>query len=309
MHSNSAGLYLVNNSPLTLKNVEITGDGKGAGLCIFGCKKGRIDGLNIHDILWMPYQGDVDFTAAVLGGDFGWNNSPIYDFDERAGRFIRVRVQEQLVGMALVGSDDVEITKSRIQRIGTKIEGKFVPWQADGVTVGDVRGLVMRDCVITDVWEGIDFTGKGVDGFVQENIRIRDTFAYGFKYAHPNKNGKVINCVSDRAGFRSFTIGSECENMEFTHCVARETGSNGCWVREGRALNGICGFELGFDAQLSPKNILIKDCAAENIKFPKTMECGFGTSDRAANPALNIHLVNPKVVSATHRDVDGFRTE
>jgi|GEM_PF-1926806 len=309
MHSNSAGLYLVHASPVTLTDIEITGDGKGAGLFVHRCRKVRMDRLNIHDILWAPYQGDMDFTAAVLGGDFGWNNSPIYDFDERAGRFIRVRVQEQLTGMTIGGSDDVEITNSRIERIGTKVDGKFLPWQADGVTVSGVKNLVMRDCIITSTWEGIDFTGKGVDGFVQENIRISDSFAYGFKYAHPQKNGKVINCISEHAAYRSFTIGAECENIEFINCVALETGSKNYWRREGRERNGIFGFELGFQEGSSPKNITLKDCRAENVEFPNTMECGFGTSDRARNPELNIHLINPKVLGATIREIDGFKAE
>ncbi|MES2506385.1 MAG: right-handed parallel beta-helix repeat-containing protein [Verrucomicrobiota bacterium] len=309
MHSNSAGLYLVNAGPVTLKEIEITGDGKGAGLYLNRCAKVRMDGLNIHDIHWAPYAGDVTFSSEVLARDFGWNNSPIYDFDERAGRFIRVRVQEQLTGMTIGNSEDVEVIHSRIERIGTHIDGKFLPWQADGVTVGGVKGLVMRDCVITNTWEGIDLTGKGVDGFVQENIRISDSFAYGFKYAHPQKNGKVINCTSERAGFRSFTIGSESENIEFINCAALETGVQGYWVRPGRPSNGIAGFELGFGDGLSPRNITLKDCRAENVQFPQAMEFGFSTSDRVRNPELNIRLINPKTVGATIRAIDGFNAE
>lgn len=309
MHSNSAGVYLVEAAPVVLKNVEITGDGKGSGLFVQGCKKVRMDGVNIHDILWAPYQGDVHVSAASLAADFGWNNSPIYDFNERTGRFVRVRVQEQLTGLTLTYSEDVEIVNSRIERIGTRIEGKFVPWQADGATISGVKNLTMRDCVITQVWEGIDFTGKGVDGFLQENIRISDTFAYGFKYAHPQRNGRVLNCTSTRAGFKSFIIGSECENIEFTGCAALETGVGSPWKRPGRERNGISGFELDFDALHSPKNIILRDCRAENAESPDEMDVGFLTSDRAKDPAHGIRLINATVKGAKHRDVDGFRAE
>lgn len=305
MHSNAAGLYLVNASPLVLNNVEITGDGKGAGLQINNCRPVRIDRLNIHDIRWAPYQGDVAFTGEVLARDFGWNNSPIYDFDDRPGHFIRVRVQEQLAGLMLTYSDDVEITNSRVERIGTMIDGKFLPWQADGITVSGVKNLVMRDCAISEVWEGIDFTGKGVDGFVQENIRIRDCFSYSFKYAHPQKNGKVINCVSEGAGFKGFTIGAECENIEFINCVSRKTGKGGYWRREGRPRNGLSGFEVHFEEGHSPRRITLKDCLAEDGDAP-TMEFGFATSDRARNPELNIRLINPKVTGAKIKPIDGF---
>jgi len=305
MHSNSAGLYLVNASPLVLTQVEITGDGKGAGLFVHGCSKVKMDRVHIHDIRWAPYQGDINFTGEVLQRDFGWNNSPIYDFDDRRGHFIRVRVQEQLVGLVLAQSEDVEIVNSRVERIGTTIDGKFLPWQADGLTVSGVKNFTMRDCVIAETWEGIDFTGRGVDGFVQENIRITDSFAYGFKYAHPQKNGKVINCVSERAAFKGFIIGSESENIEFINCVARETGSAKYWHREGRPRNGIAGFDLNFDQEHSPRNITLKDCRAENVEFP-TMEFGFLTSDRARQPEHNVQLINPKTTGATIRAIDGF---
>ncbi|MBB5040140.1 right-handed parallel beta-helix repeat-containing protein [Prosthecobacter dejongeii] len=309
MHSNSAGLYLVDAAPISLKEIEITGDGKGAGLYLNRCAKVRMDKLSIHDIHWAPYEGDVMFSGEVLGRDFGWNNSPIYDFDERAGHFIRVRVQEQLTGITIGNCEDVELINSRIERIGTRVDGKFLPWQADGVTVGGVKGLVMRDCVITNTWEGIDLTGKGADGFLQENIQISDSFSYGFKYAHPQKNGRVINCTSERAGFRSFTIGSECENISFINCAALETGVQGYWVRPGRASNGIAGFELGFDKTRSPRNITLKDCRAENVQSLETLEFGFTTSDRARNPELNIRLINPKITGAKIRAIDGFKQE
>jgi hypothetical protein len=308
MHSNAAGLYLVHASPLTLGDVEITGDGKGAGLQINNCRKVRMDRVNIHDIRWAPFRGDVEFSGAVLGRDFGWNNSPIYDFNDRTGRFIRVRVQEQLAGIVLTMSEDIEMTNSRVERIGTTIDGKFLPWQADGMTVGGVKNLVIRDCSISQVWEGIDLTGKGADGFVEENIRISDCFSYSFKYAHPQKNGKVINCISERAAFKGFTIGSECENIEFTNCVARETGVGGYWRREGRPRNGIAGFELHFDGGHTPHGITLKDCRAENSES-STMEYGFLTSDRVRNPALNIRLINPKVVGATIKPIDGFQAQ
>lgn len=309
MHSNSAGLYVVHAAPLTLKEVEITGDGKGSGLLIDSCSNVSLDTVNIHDIHWAPYLGDIHFTAAELAADFGWNNSPIYDFHERTGRFVRVRVQEQLTGLTLTRSENVKIMRLRIERIGTRIEGKFVPWQADGVTVSGVKNLTMRHCQISQVWEGIDFTGRGVDGFLQEDIHISDTFAYGFKYAHPQRNGRVLNCSSTRAGFKSFIIGSECENIEFIQCSALETGVNSQWRKPDRERNGISGFELDFDEAHSPKNILLRNCRAENVEAPNMMDVGFLTSDRARDPAHGIRLIQPVVKGARHRAVGGFRAE
>lgn len=306
MHSNAAGLYLVNISPLKLKRVEVFGDGKGAGILVNRCRQVRLDEVFIHDLRWAPYRGDVDFSATLLGGaDFGWNNSPIYDYDDRHARFIRVRVQEQLVGLVLTLSEDVEIQNTRVARIGALIEGQFLPWQADGLTVSAVKNFTMRDSVVSQAWEGIDFTGRGVDGFLQENIRISDCFSYSFKYAHPQRNGKVIRCVSERADYKAFIIGSECENIEFIDCAALETGSVGRWRRPGRPRNGIAAFEVDFDAEHTPHAITLRDCRAENVQFP-TLEYGFLSSDRARDPAHRIQLIRPRTTGASLRAIDGF---
>lgn len=307
MHSNSAGLHLTNASPVTLTDVEISGDGKGSGLYLYRCDKVRMDRLDIHDILWAPYKGDIEWTAAELGHvDFGWNNSPIYDFSNRDRQFVRVRVQEQVVGMSIFSCNDVELTNSRIHRVGTMIEGRFHAWQADGITANDVKNITIRDCSISEVWEGIDFTGRGVDGFLQENVHISDTFSYGFKYAHPNKNGRVIRCVSVKAGLRGYTISSQSDNITFTECVARETGSNKFWWRDGKPLS-ICGFSLETQENELPRNVTLKDCSAINTEFPGYMRHGFSTAARATAPELQNRLINPTVAGALESPINNFR--
>ena len=77
------------------------------------------------------------------------------------------------------------------------------------------------------------------------------------------------------------------------------------WKREGRPKNGIAGFDVHFDPDHSPRNIMLKDCRAENTRFP-TMEFGFLTNDRSKNAEFNIRLINPKVSGATIKDVEGF---
>ena len=308
MHSNSAGLYLVNASPVTLTDVEISGDGKGCGLLIHDCKAVKLDRVYVHDIIWAPYKGDLDFTAKVLGEDFGWNNSPIYDFDGRSGRFMRVRIQEQTNGLVLTSCEDVTVVNSRIENVGTKVEGKFIPWQADGMTISAVKNLTIKGCIIKNVWEGIDFTGRGVDGFVQENIHISDTFSYGFKYAHPQKNGKVINCVSERAGMRGYTIGSECHNIEFINCVALETGANTAWKHEGKGPT-IIGFSLDVEPKNIPTGIVLRNCSAINKEFPNSMEFAFSSGHLSTDPAHGNLLVNPTAEGASRRPINDWRVE
>ncbi len=291
MHSNAAGIYLVDANPVTLTDVDISGDGKGSGLFIYRCDNVHMSHVNIHDITWAPYKGDREFTAAELEADFQWNNSPIYDFDEHRKKFVRVRVQEQVTGLTLVNGTNVEMVDCRIERIGTKIDGVFVPWQADGMTISGIKRLTIRDCYISQVWEGIDLTGQGNDGFIQENITIADTFAYGFKYAHPQKNGKVSNCEAVRAGLSGFTIGDESENLAFYNCVARETGSKPYWYRNGLP-KGIAGFVV------AGRNVLLKDCVSENKEFPNAMDFGFIVDVPSGESATDVEIVNPSSVGA-----------
>lgn len=307
MHSNAAGLYLVGCAPLALTDVEVTGRGKGAGIFVHDCKDVRFRGVNVHDIVWAPYQGDVDFSTAVLRDDFGWNNSPIYDFQPRTNRFVRVRVQEQLAGIVIAGTENVELSGCRVHRIGTMVEGQFLPWQADGMTISGVKNFTMRDSTVSETWEGIDFTGRGVDGFLQQNITIRDAFSYGFKYAHPQRNGRVIDCVSEQSSFKGFIVGAECENIEFIHCTARDTGARRYWHRGPRP--SIDGFSLQFEPNHSPRNITFRDCTATDSASPPNMNFGFQTSDQARKPELGIHLINPQVKGAALREIDGFQAE
>jgi hypothetical protein len=307
MHSNAAGLYLVGCAPLALTNVEVTGRGKGAGIFVNECKDVRFKGVNVHDIIWAPYQGDVDFPTAVLRDDFGWNNSPIYDFQPRTSRFVRVRVQEQLSGIQIAGTENVEITETRVQRMGTTVEGQFLPWQADGMTISGVRNFTMRDSTVSETWEGIDFTGRGVGGFLQERITISDAFSYGFKYAHPQRNGRVVDCVAERCAFKGFIVGAECENLEFIRCAARETGARRYWHRGARP--SIDGFSLQFEAGHAPRKITFRDCTATDSASPPNMNFGFQTSDQARKPELGIHLIQPQVKGAAVREIDGFAAE
>jgi hypothetical protein len=307
MHSNAAGLYLVGCGPLALTNVEVTGLGKGAGIFVNDCKDVRFKGVNVHDIIWAPYKGDVDFPTTVLRDEFGWNNSPIYDFQPRTSRFVRVRVQEQLSGIMLAGAQNMEIADTRVHRIGTMVEGQFLPWQADGMTVSGVKNFTMRDSTVSETWEGIDFTGRGVDGFLQQNITIRDSFSYGFKYAHPQRNGRVVDCVSERSAFKGFIVGAECENIEFIHCAARDTGARRYWHRGARP--SIDGFSLQFEPAHAPRNITFRDCTATDSASPPNMNFGFQASDQARKPELGIHLINPQVKGAALREIDGFLAE
>lgn len=302
--SDGAGLQISYAEPVELQDIEVTGHGKGAGIHLSYARRVRLERVNIHDIHWALYPGDTMPSAASLKADWGWNNNPIYEF--RGNRFARVRIQEQLTGVFVTLCEDVEIADSTIARLGTMIEGKLLPWQADGMTIGRSKNVSIRRCQISDVWEGIDFTGALCEGIHEEQITISDTFSYGFKFAHPKRNGTIVDCTSIRAGMTGFIIGAESENLKFTNCRAIDTGSSGYWT-QGEPRPNIAGFRLegGADSPL-PLDITLEDCRAENENFAGAMAYGFVCEATAAKPEHRVQLVRPVASGFKTAPVKGF---
>jgi acyl-CoA thioesterase-1 len=308
--SDGAGLTINYAAPVELRDVEITGDGKGTGLGITGCKQVRIERMNIHDMIWAPYAGDdvLDrLTAAEVRDDFGWNNFPIYEYRDKLKRFARVRIQEQLVGMFLQNSEDVVVADSRIERLGTKIGNQFYPLQCDGMTVNRVKNSVIRNCQIAKVWEGIDFTGGGGQDFVFEGCTASDTLGWAFKLAHPKQNGKIINCTAIRGGLAGFLVGGETENVTLTGCRALETGGNNYWTKaDGTAVMVVSGYRIegNGDASPLPRQIHVEHCTAINKEHPGAME--FGIFCQAKPAGRDITLNDFKCEGAKTREIEGI---
>ena len=307
--SDGAGIRLDYASPVQVREVVITGDGKGSGLVVSHCAQVRLERLHIHDMNWAPYAGDDIFerlTADEVRDDFGWNNFPIYEFRAGAKRFVRVRVQEQLVGIFVGLSSDVEILDSRIERLQTKIGDRLYPLQSDGMTIGQVKNIVIRNCDIAKAWEGIDFTGRSGQDFVFENCTVTDTIGWAFKLAHPKQNGRIIDCTAVRGGISGFLVGAESENIELTRCRALETGANGYWNKaDGSRAMTISGIRIESQAGLpTPRRIRVEHCSALNKLHPGAMD--YGILCQAPRAGREITLADFTTSGAKIRDIRGF---
>jgi hypothetical protein len=274
------GILIDRASPVIMRDVEVTGDGKGAGISITNSSKLQLERLNIHDMIWSPYVGDNVFDVASLKSikeDFSWNTFPIYQFNAASNRFVRARIREQITGLEVRDCADVNLLDSKIARLQTKLGGKLIPLQSDGVTLANVTKIRVRNCDVSEVWEGIDFSDIRGEDFVYENCTATDTFTFGFKLAHPKRNGKMINCTSYRAGDAGFVMEPEVQNVEFIQCHALETGSNGYWTKDdGSRIMTTGGFRLGTRAGLpTPTHIKFDRCTAINTNQPTTMDFGF----------------------------------
>jgi hypothetical protein len=300
-------------SPIVLKNMDVTGNGKGTAVSMRNCAKVQIERLNIHDMIWAPFLGDNIFqvaSAKSIKEDFGWNNFPLYSFRGGEKRFVRNRVREQIAGMLIVDTNDVQIVDTKIERLQTKIGGRLYPLQADGLTVTGVNNLVVRNCQFSKVWEGMDMTGSMCDGILVEDCTATDTLTFGFKLAHPKRNVKLVNCTSIRAGNTGFVMEPEVENIEFLRCRALETGGSGYWIKDdGQPLASTTGFNLCTKSDLpTPQRVKFDNCLVINKKFPHTLAVGF-LCEGGINPAgRDIRAVNCTVVGAA-KDFQGVVVE
>jgi hypothetical protein len=218
-----------------------------------------------------------------------------------------MRVREQIAGILIVDTNDVQLIDSKIERLQAKIGGRLFPLQADGLTVTGVNNLVVRNCQFTKVWEGFDMTGSMCDGILVENCKATDLLSFGFKLAHPKRNVKLIDCVAYNAGNCGFVMEPEVENIEFIRCRALETGASGYWASDDKKSEPRTkGFSLGTNASLpTPLRVKFEDCEAINRKFPKTLGIGFLCEGGIDPAAREIRAVNCKVAGAV-KDFQGI---
>lgn len=317
--NDGSGLHIAHASPVVITGCTITGHGKGTGMSVFDCVDVRLHQVQIHNMAWAPYAGDTvleQLTAEQIRDYFGWNNFPIYEYRDGLKRFARVRIQEQLVGLAIRSSQNVEISDSTVEALRVSIGDRLYPLQTDGITLNRVSGITVRNCRFAKVWEGIDFTGAAGDNFVFEDCVAEDCFAYGFKLAHPKQNGKLIRCRAERSGLVGFVIGPKSENILLKECVAAETGAPGFWVSsKGEAMPVVAGIKIeraagvdaigrSLDGLATPKDITIEKCAAINKTHPETM--AYGILCEAPPEGRNIVLIDSIATGAKIQDIHGF---
>ncbi|MCA9445469.1 MAG: right-handed parallel beta-helix repeat-containing protein [Candidatus Omnitrophica bacterium] len=309
--NDSMGILIRDAAPVAATDVEVTGDGKGVGLSIHDCKNVRLTKINIHDMNWAPYEGDNIFdilTAQDVRDDFHWNHFPIYEFRDSMKRFVRVRIQEQLVGLWISQSENVEVLDSTIDRLQVAIGGDLYPLQTDAMTVNRVKNIVARNSHFSKTWEGIDFTGDAGQGFEWRDCVAEDTLGFSFKVAHPKQNGKMINCRAERSALGGFTIGAESENIQLIDCIALETGAGNLWREtDGSPFIEVIGIRVDGQSGLeTPKNILIERCSAINKTWAGAMDYGIRNEHLNKDPGHNIKLVDCNAEGAKIENIKGF---
>lgn len=212
--SDAAGIWIGKAKKVDLEDVEVTGAGKGFGLIIVESNNIRANRLWLHDMVWAPYTGDTTLTFEGVRAH-GWNAAPIREFRQKgqdkvkADGFYGMRVQEQLTCIMILNSHDIILTKTRVKGCLARFSEGDIPWQADGIAVGQsTSNIRMFETTISDTWEAIDIVGSGtgVSSVTIDNARITNSFGYGIKWGHSLEDAKLTNSTISLSGLAGVVI-------------------------------------------------------------------------------------------------------
>ena len=303
--TDSAGIWLDEAARVDLRNVEITGDGKGFGLLISRSSNITLDNLFVHDLVWSPYRGDTPLKESEVSAR-GWNAVPIHEFrnwgaQANRPKFYGVRIQEQLVCVGLVNVTHVRIHRTRIQRCMARFASRDLPWQTDGISIGGTsRDIRITDSSVESAWEGIDVVagGTGIDDLVIDNFSARDSFSFGVKLGYRLRNSRLSRLTVTNSGLAGIVIsgsvdkavveGAKVDNVGVINVKANPFYP---WPAATRA-----GVRIDEAAHGVPRNILLRDVQV---------------AQRVPGPGYQFGLLNNggKAVRAERFDAKGFTLE
>ncbi len=306
----SAAVWIADADLIQIEGLEISGQGRGAGLKIINSSQVSINHLSIHDLYWAPYAGDRAFAEQRIKESFAWNNNPIYEYNPNLKKFTHVRVQEQLTGLFIVGTENVSITNTRVERLMAYFDTGLHPWQADGITIGNSKNVAIANVDIAYVWEGIDMTGlDGVENFSITNATASDIFAFAYKFVWGTRHGVLENVSAVNAGYAGFVFGGTAFNILVNNSKTLETGVvhsaaglREYWRSSTAPLATVSGFRVMGSSSAIPSQIRITNSYANNINYPGKQDFGFYND----MPGATVSVYNTDVIGALIEGNRGF---
>ena len=227
----SAGIWLDGADRVDFRDVEITGNGKGFGLFISNARNVTLNNLWIHDLIWSPYRGDARLREAAVAS-VGWNRVPIREFRERRGgvkiaKFYGVRIQEQVTCAQLQDVRHVRIQNARIERCEARFDTGDLPWQADGLDIGQSSSdIVIDGATIDSTWEGIDVVagGTGVRDLVINDLDVTNVFSFGLKLGYALRGARIDRPTLVNAGLAGAVVYGPVRDVRITGATIRDVG-------------------------------------------------------------------------------------
>jgi hypothetical protein len=236
----------------------------------------------------------------------GWNKVPIREYRKRGRdgakrtKFYGVRVQEQVTCAYLAEVQHVRIVNADIARCVAKFDTGNLPWQADGLDIGNSSSDIAIDgAVIDSVWEGLDVVagGSGVDGLSINDVRVSNAFGYGLKLGYNLRNATISGATVTNAGIAGIVVYGPVSGTTISRATIEEVGivhANGRsfapWPGENRAGIRVDEGSTGTGAaRLTPRGVVIADSIVTNRSHPGGYAFGLLNTGGTGVRALRFH--------------------
>lgn len=242
----AAGVWIESVNDVNLENIEITGNGKGAGIGLLNCTRVQITRPNVHDMRW---SNAVDPNT------------------------------EQVVGLSIENCVDIEIVKPRVRNLDGIIGTNPVrAYQTDGLTLAGCSKFQILGGNVNFVGEGLDISGASntegsVVGFIATNCD-----AFGVKIVNTGQRITVGHSIAIGCGIAGFNASGPSQtglvgvkNIYFDSCISVNTGLNTNWPSPTTI-----GFKIS-QGPITPQTINIRfiNCLAIDTQTTPTMQYGF----------------------------------
>jgi hypothetical protein len=242
--TDAAGIWVTGGSGHVLRNIEVTGHGKGNGIAL----------INVEDtVLENPFVHDMEFTDGAATDD-------------------------QLQGIWVQGALNCRIVSPVVDTLVKTSEVTFPNRYTRGIALGEASRFTISDPKVRNVDQGVDTTGLNNLDVTVIGGHLYQCNTWGLKFANSAVRGRAIGVTAERCGSSCFVVSgpsgagyvNKTMDIEFIGCTAINPGYNGF-----AATN--CGFRVmatGFDADF-PKGVRIIGCRAIDNQGVATMEYGF----------------------------------
>jgi hypothetical protein len=311
---NAAAVYLTDLGRIEVNNLDITGKGEGFGLIVSKSKNVSLDNIKVHDIYWEPkIGGRRDFKVQIQ--KFGWNSGSMYAYHGSIKKFVEKRYDESASGILLQSSSNIKLSNSLIARILVNVDGKPIPWQADGITVSTCSNLSIVHTEADSTWEGIDMSGNGNVGIYMQDFYSHDNFAYGIKIAHENRHHLIRDSRVERNGMHGITVGAKIDEKvaDITFYNTKVLNTGYLRLQNGENLVNPWGkgeidavYVKGYENNLpmNPEHIRFINTVISNANAPINIDFGLHEIEKATyihNAEYNTKVVSPNQAASNFK--------
>ena len=196
--NDDAGIWLANIRDSELRDVEVTGDGKGIGIFVLAgtgvADHIKVVRASVHDMHWSARSDPCT---------------------------------EQIVGLWFSGATNIEVDSPRIANLlGEVGDGKYcqldaanippgvdLPYQTDGLDFSNTHGARISGGLISSVGEGSDNSGRGRNRNIWYfGTHYTDCGTFCLKMVHDIADSGSVNIVALRPGLAGIVLSDGAQN-------------------------------------------------------------------------------------------------